>query len=243
MYFTTGNGDGTPIPPPPAPPDYHNAIVQIPMHGGSSVVGAYSPPNQTSLDGADQDLGSSRAIVVPGTNFLIAGSKVGDFYILDRTNPISLHQPPVRVCNPSSLTDSFHWSFYNGFAFWNQRVYTWCSSDTLNAFEFSNLLSGNASTLQSNSITKYYQGANVAVSASGTSNGIVWATFPDGNNPKIFGTGQLVAYNARNLAQTLYNSNLNGLNFQKFTPPVIAGGRVYVPTASRKVLVYGLGGK
>jgi hypothetical protein len=171
---------------------------------------------------------------------------VGDFYILDRTNPISLHRPPVRVCNQNTsidITRSQYWAFYNGFAFWNNIVYTWCSTDVLHAFGFSDLLLGNASASQSNSNLRFYQGANVAISASGTSNGVVWATFPD-NDAKTFTTGQLVAYDAMNVGgRLLYGTDLNGLNFQKFTPPVIAGGRVYIATASGQVLVYGLGGR
>jgi hypothetical protein len=66
--------------------------------------------------------------------------------------------------------------------------------------------------------------------------GILAGTF----NPSK-GTTSL-GYQGGNLG-TLYTSHLNGLYFQKFTPPVVANGKVYVATASNQVLVYGLGGK
>jgi hypothetical protein len=246
MYFTTGNGASR------AQPDYANAIVQIPNNGipvdGNPPVAAFIDPHYDDSD--DRDFGSSRAILAP-PNYLITGSKVGNLYILDRTYPISytsslLNQ--VRICNRDGdhFGDHDYWAFYNGFAFWNGTVYTWCSSDTLNAYNLSNLrsLSSPLQQNQSGSSKSSYQGANIAISANGNLNGIVWATFPDDPHAQ-FATGRLLAYNAANwdFSQTLYSSTLNGLNFQKFTPPVIAAGRVYVATASRQVLVYGLGGR
>jgi len=122
-------------------------------------------------------------------------------------------------------------------------VYTWCSGDVLKMFNLNDLLSGIVNPTRSNGPTAPYQGANVAVSGNGGysgadgTNGIVWATYPDGS-----GGGWLYAYDASNLPASPYSSHLNGLSFQKFTPPVVANGKVYVATASRQVLVYGLGG-
>jgi hypothetical protein len=67
----------------------------------------------------------------------------------------------------------------------------------------------------------------------------VWATYPDGD-VHGFTTGRLVAYDANNLSRLYRPDSLSGLRFQEFTPPVIANGKVYVATASRAVLVYGL---
>jgi uncharacterized protein (TIGR03437 family) len=82
----------------------------------------------------------------------------------------------------------------------------------------------------------------LAVSASGGTNGIVWFTT---GNYSIGGVpGTLHALDAANLAHELWNSDtsagrdtLGGL--AKFAVPTVADGRVYVPTFSNAVSVYG----
>jgi hypothetical protein len=255
MYFTTSNGlDDT------SPPDYPHSILQLSV-AGPPIVGAYiDTTDMNDWNDHDLDLGSSRAIVVPGWNYVISGSKFGDLFIVNRTAPLasSSLQHQLHICNPTrNETSEDFWAFWNGFAFWNNAVFAWCGNDVLRAFNFTNLLSGSTSPVQSaptqgsTALSVADRGANVTVSSSGVSNGIVWATLPSPANadPTLFPGGQLVAYDANNLAAgPLYKSQLNGLNFQKFTPPIVANGRVYVPTAGSssgnpQVLVYGLGGQ
>jgi hypothetical protein len=146
-------------------------------------------------------------------------------------------------------------AFYAGLAAWygpsGWNVYTWCSGDYLKRFSLSNLLSPGAWTCIPFPVCPQaigpdgasFTGGALAVSGTGGydspgSNGVVWATYPD-DDVHGFTTGHLVAYDATSLSR-LYTDALQGLRFQKFTPPVIANGKVYVATASRAVLVYGL---
>ena len=72
-------------------------------------------------------------------------------------------------------------------------------------------------------------GTSPAISANGTSNGIVWAH--ENTNPAV-----LHAFDAANLAHELYNSTQapNGRDKfgagNKFITPVIADGKVFVGT-------------
>ena len=55
----------------------------------------------------------------------------------------------------------------------------------------------------------------------------------------------MYAFDASNIGRQLWNSNMNPSrdsvgNFAKFVPPLVANGRVYVATQSKKVVVYGL---
>jgi hypothetical protein len=83
-----------------------------------------------------------------------------------------------------------------------------------------------------------YPGTAPAVSASGTSDGIVWAV--ENSSPAV-----LHAYDATNLTQELYNSSqaAGGRdNFgagNKFITPAVADGMVFVGTANG-VAVFGL---
>src|SRR5215467_383758 len=239
MYFTTATS---------RPPDYsavfQNSIVQASLFG-SSVTGRYQPPDAVTWSMEDFDLGSSRALVLPGTSYVLSGSKAGQLFVL---NPLNLAAgAAARVCNSNM-------AFYAGLAAWygpsGWNVYTWCSGDYLKRFSLSNLLSPGAWTCIPFPVCPQaigpdgasFTGGALALSGTGGydspgSNGVVWATYPD-DDVHGFTTGHLVAYDATSLSR-LYTDALQGLRFQKFTPPVIANGKVYVATASRAVLVYG----
>ena len=88
-------------------------------------------------------------------------------------------------------------------------------------------------------------GAQSSVSANGTVNGIVWSTIPfsaDANHATV--AGVLRASDASTGVQ-IYNSYQNQArddfgNFAKNPAPVVHNGKVYVPTFSDKLVVYGL---
>ena len=78
-----------------------------------------------------------------------------------------------------------------------------------------------------------YPGATLALSASGGTNGILWALERRGTS-----LGALRAYDATNLQVELYNSDQAGSRdvleeVVKFSAPLIANGKVYVGTATR----------
>jgi hypothetical protein len=83
-----------------------------------------------------------------------------------------------------------------------------------------------------------YPGATPSISSNGAQNGIVWVVETQS------GAGILHAYDPANVATELYDSNqaANGrdnFTFNKYVPPMIANGKVYVGTPS-SVAVFGL---
>jgi hypothetical protein len=88
--------------------------------------------------------------------------------------------------------------------------------------------------------TYAFPGSSPAVSANGSSNGIVWAVVSN-----ISAAAELHAYNPANLAQEYYNSTqaANGRdafgNGERFITPVIANGKVFIGTPSG-VAVFGV---
>jgi hypothetical protein len=99
-------------------------------------------------------------------------------------------------------------------------------------------------------------GGMLSISANGTNGGIVWASIPregDANNGTV--PGMLRAFNAVDLSRELWNSEQNAPRdrlgmFPKFCSPVIANGKVYIPSFASpnktehpekgKLVVYGL---
>jgi outer membrane protein assembly factor BamB len=121
-------------------------------------------------------------------------------------------------------------------AYFNHVVYYGGQTDTLKALPITNALLATAPSSQS-ALQFRYPGATPAISANGTSNGVVWAAE---NGP----VGALHAYDATNLAHELYNSNQAGTRDQfgagnKFITPMITAGKVYVG-ATNGVAVFGL---
>jgi outer membrane protein assembly factor BamB len=140
-----------------------------------------------------------------------------------------------------SITNAFggH-GIYSTPAYWQGYLYFWAPNDVLRVFQMMNGLVS-TTTVATGSVTFGSPGATPAVSSNSGSNGIVWAVQPDG-----YGTGAPAVLHALNAttAVELYNSTQAGKRDTagpaiKFTPPTVANGKVYVPTAS-ELDVYGL---
>jgi hypothetical protein len=72
----------------------------------------------------------------------------------------------------------------------------------------------------------------------------VWTVKPVNVGPGIPIQAVLRAYNAADISQELWNSTQDPSrdavgNFDKFNPPTVANGRVYVATFSNRLIVYG----
>jgi hypothetical protein len=91
-------------------------------------------------------------------------------------------------------------------------------------------------------------GGTMSVSSNGKEKGtgIVWATRPvTGDATHHTLPGYMEAFDATYLTKPLWTSQMNAArdnfgNWAKFTPPTIANGKVYVPTQSNQLVVYGL---
>lgn len=89
-------------------------------------------------------------------------------------------------------------------------------------------------------------GGGLALSANGTQNGLLWALVPDGDANKGLTTGKLYCYDAQNFG--VYQGGAGEINLlwqtniplhSKFNVPVISDGKIYVPTYSGQVMVFG----
>lgn len=69
-------------------------------------------------------------------------------------------------------------------------------------------------------------GGFLSLSADGTNDGIIWASFPQQDNTFFTQPGRLVAFDAMTLKK-IWSDDSKKVGFAKFCPPTIAGGQVF----------------
>jgi hypothetical protein len=119
-------------------------------------------------------------------------------------------------------------------SYFNNTVYFGAVNDALKAFP---IIAGKLKATPASQSTHHfgYPGTTPTISASGTSNGIVWG---------VDNGGKLFAYDATDLTKELYDStqaanNRDSFSGNKFMVPMVANGKVYVGTPT-SVAVFGL---
>ena len=245
--FMTGNGDVG-----------NSNISQSFVHYGTNnkQSGLYTAPDWSSLNTNDYDLGAGGPLLIPGTSLVLGGGKTGLIYLLNITSAgaLQLVQSVQATSGCASSADSSCKQFHSP-AFWNltgssppqpSLMYIWASSDTLKAFSFTGGLLSTSPVYQNTQMSNQPGGGVLALSANGVTpgSGILWATVSTQSASSAAVPGVLHAFNAANVATELWNSSMNQSdqfgNFAKFTVPVVANGKVYVPTFSHQLAVYGL---
>uniref|UniRef100_Q01T37 IPT/TIG domain-containing protein n=1 Tax=Solibacter usitatus (strain Ellin6076) TaxID=234267 RepID=Q01T37_SOLUE len=206
-----------------------------------SVLDFFTPFNQLHLDQQDVDLGSGGAVLLPDLagspdhkHLLVNAGKEGRVYLLDRDRMGRFNSD-----RDSQIVQSLEHAIgahFGGPAYFNGTLYFSASYDRLKAFSVSGAHIGIQPASQS-SLVFDYPGAVPSVSASGSSNAIVWVIESD------YG-GTLHAYDASNLAVELYNSHTNTSrdalgSFVRFSVPTTANAKVYVGTKD-SLAVFGL---
>ncbi|HXJ11826.1 MAG TPA: hypothetical protein VNH19_06095, partial [Candidatus Limnocylindrales bacterium] len=242
IYVETGNGffDGV--------NNFSDSVIKISPQG--TRLDFFTPFDQQIMQTNDIDLGSSNPIVLPDSvgsathpHLLIATGKVGVIYLLDQTNMggfNSASNHDVEEINVAFNTGSATNGFYGQPAYWNGNIYAVVVGDVMRQYAISN---GNITIgAVSHSTNQFgFRGATPAVSANGTTNGIVWVA--DVSGYESGGPTILNAYDATNLGSRLYISPSGGAGAAslatKFTVPTIANGKVYL-AGQNAFTVFGL---
>ena len=248
IYFLDANGtfddtlDGSGF---PEHGDYGNAFIKISTAGNTLSVADYFTMHNTDAESSmDEDLGSGGEMLLPDLkdnqgntwHLAVGAGKDGHIYVVNRdlmgkfntSNDSGIYQEIT-----SNGLSAGVWSMP---AYFNNTVYFAADGDVLKAFSISNAKLTTPASSQS--ATGFpYPGGTPSISASGTSNGIVWVVQNSGG-------GVLRAYDATNLTTELYDSNQaansrDHFSDNKFITPMIANGKVYVGTPN-SVVVFGL---
>jgi hypothetical protein len=259
LYMTTGNGtfDGNSG----IPPNNDFGDTALKLSAGLALTDWFTPFNQSSLNSADLDLGSSGVVVLPDqptppTHLLVSAGKQGQVYLLNRDAMGGYCNGCGSDTNTLQNFTAFlnFGSFWSTPAFWQNRLYLGGTQeppgagDTVKVFDFDQATHAFATTPSSQSGTVYgYPGSTPSVSSQGTSGGVVWAIDASayGFPAPTQGPAVLHAYDAMNLTNELWNSSQAAANRDqagdavKFTVPTVANGKVYIGTRTA-IEVYGL---
>ena len=230
-----------------------DSVVKLkPGAHGIALADFFTPFNQANMAKDDLDLGSSGVVVLPDQpgptpHLALTSGKNGHIYLLNR-DILGGYSAGLRG-NPQVVQEvSGQLRQQMGTpAYWNGRLYFGAGisphKDSIKAFA---LRSGTLSTTAVSQTAAIYHltRSTVSISANGSGNGIVWVVDSDAYYDAHQGPAVLHAYDAKNLARELYNSNQhfardNPGQASKFTVPTVADGKVFVGTANQ-LSVYGL---
>jgi hypothetical protein len=245
VYFIIGNGDfdttltSTGM---PSNGNCGNCFVKIAPAPTMALLDYFTPSNTVSESNADVDFGSGGPLLLPDLkdsagvahHIAVGAGKDQNIYVVDRDNMGKFNSSNNTIYQQIGglLPDAVDSSPI----YFNNTVYVGGVENSIMALPISNAkLATTPSSRTAN--TFHYPGAIPVVSASGTSNAIVWAV-ENGTN------GVLYAYDATNLATELYDSTqaANGRDTiagNKYITPVVTNGKVYVGTPN-SVAVFGL---
>ena len=185
----------------------------------------------------DFDLSAGPALIT-GTHTLIGADKAGNLYVI---NGDAMNQPGSALIIAASAGSIFN------FAVWSRsgsaRVYTQGQREPVKCFQVTgNVVNPHPVSTAAKSVPFARIGMTISANGDQEGSGILWETTGDYNA----GTpGTLHAYDASNLENELWNSDMNSARDQmppvtKFVSPTVANGKVYVPSSANVVTVYGI---
>jgi hypothetical protein len=212
----------------------------------------FTPSNHDFLFHQNIDLSAGGVTLMPNSRLMFSGGKEGVIFLLDRDGMGKLEgadgRPLQRFqagngCGQKDCANTL------GTAFWGRTndgvLYVWDRRDALRAYNFVNNRFVTTPAAVSTATPGQTGGPSVSANGSDVSSGVVWAATTE--SPKSGGQvpGTLRAFRASDVSQEIYHSDMNSErdalgDFTKFAPPVVANGKVYVPTQGKAVSVYGL---
>jgi len=248
LYALTGNAafDATSATAPSD--DYGDSLLELSL--GLQVLQYFTPSDQHSDQIYNNDFGSGGAAVLadlpagsPVTHLVIAGGKDGNLYVFNRDALGGYGDgnawQVTSVGTEGNLNADTPGVIFTVGAMWNDTYYIAGAAGPLRAYRLDPATAklSLAGTAASPAGGFGYPGSTPSISASGSTNGIVWVLDESQYcTPASPGCGPAVlhAYQASDVTKELWNSATASAdkagNAVKFTLPTIANGKVYIGT-------------
>lgn len=236
IYVSTGNGDFDGV------SNFGESFLKFtPGANGLQLADWFAPDSWATWNTLDADLGSSGVAFVPNTSLIFGGGKYGAGFLVDTQNMGHTMMGNGQIVQSLSVSPYGVYSF----AIWNGSLgpvlFAPDGPNPVAGFRFTGSAFETVPSLQSSVLsTNIFQGISVSSNSSIPGTGIVWDANWDQPTQKII----LRAFNAEKPAVQLWDNTENPNDaagpFAKFVSPMIANGKVYMPTFGNQVAVYGL---
>jgi hypothetical protein len=251
LYVITGNGgfDATSSSAPNN--DYGDSLLQLSVAPNPTTPSAaftvsqyFTPEDQASDDSGDQDFGAGGAAVLANVTsgagtvgVVVGGGKDGSLYILNQAVLGGFNSSDATAWQ--KITTGYH--IFSTVSMWNDTIYLGPFNGPLTSYALQTTTTPSRFVQQAQATDPAifgFPGPSPAISATGTTNGVVWALDNSQyctNQSQSCGPAVLHAYDATSLAE-LWNSSMaaggadTAGNAVKFTVPAIANGKVYIGT-------------
>jgi hypothetical protein len=269
IYVSTGNGSFGATP---------NGLEQtgnsfVKLSKNLELLDYFTPYNSAAMNANDQDLGASGLLLIPDPNnaattkYVLGGGKGGMLYFTSATDMGGYDSKKDNVSQEfqavyGSGTSHIHGTpiYFNAPAT-GPTVYVWGENDTLREFRFDSTSGAMITTPYATSAmtapvthaTGAMPGGFLCLTASGTSNRVLWASTPyNGSAEQANVQGVLYAFNPVTL-KVLWSDKTDDARdeigmFAKDVPPVVVNGKLYMVNfgklgttgAAGQLVVYGL---
>jgi hypothetical protein len=230
IYVVTGNGDYD------GSRNFGESFVKV-SAAASATLDTFTPVDWKSMSDNDFDLSAGPALVT-GTHTVIGADKGGVLYVIDGDGMSEEGGATLIAASAGSIFNFAVWS-----ATGSARVYTQGEGEPVKCFQVTgNDVGPDPVSTGVNAVSYGRMGMTISANGGQEGSGILWESTGDYSDGTA---GTLHAYDASNLASELWNSDMNPDRDQmapitKFVAPTVANGKVYVPSASNVVTVYGL---
>ena len=212
----------------------------------------FTPRNHEYLFLENIDLSAGGVTLIPNSPLMFSGGKEGVIFLLNRTAMGKLEgsdSGPLQRFQASHGCGLKDCAQTLGTAFWARQhdgvLYVWDREDVLRAYNFVDNRFVTTPAAVGTVKPGMTGGPSVSANGSDVGSGIVWAVTTQSTESGGLAPGTLRAFRASDVRHEIYSSDMNQSrdalgDFTKFAPPVVANGKVYVPTQSNAVSVYGL---
>ena len=211
----------------------------------------FAPDDVLFLNTDDLDLSSGGPVILPdqagaAPHLVVAAGKTGRIYVLNRddlglfnSQDSQLSALPTgtggqELDGEENKLDGIVGSMFSSPAYWNGMLYYAGDADEIKAFQLTGTYPPVSTEPVMQTHRRWVGSHSPSISANGTTNGILW----------VLSGGILLAFNASDLEQELYASNM--VPARDTLPPVahfvtqtIANGMVYIATQTT-LSVYGI---
>ncbi|MCC6588241.1 MAG: hypothetical protein IT168_16230 [Bryobacterales bacterium] len=211
----------------------------------------FTPRDHEFLFLQNIDISAGGVTLIPNSKLMFAGGKEGVIYLINRESMGKLEGKdgePIQRFKATEGCGRKDCAQTLGTAYWTRQsdgmLYVWDRLDVLHAYKFSDGRFDTTPAAVSGVKSGMNGGPSLSANGADPASGIVWGVTTESRKNGGLAPGTLRAFLATDITKELYNSDSNKArdalgDFTKFAPPVVANGKVYVPTQSKAVVVYG----